>query len=63
VATGKHRWIAAYQATGDADQANALSDFWVYPTPSNPPRIIERLRWLEERRFSFFAESEISSTP
>lgn len=58
VAAGKHRWIAAYQTTHDADLANTLSDFWVYPTPTNPPTIINRLQWLESRRLSFFDKTE-----
>ncbi len=55
LAARKHRWTQAYLQTKDADQANALSEFWVYPQPSNPAHIVARLRWLEERQLSFFS--------
>lgn len=63
IASGKHRWIAAYQTTRDADQANVLSDFWVYPTPRNPQHILKRLQWLEARHLSLFSGDSVLRPP
>jgi hypothetical protein len=56
IAKGRNQWVATYLETRDLSTTNRNSGFLVYlPDPSSP-RIAERLRWLEQRHFSFFRE-------
>ncbi|MGA2446257.1 MAG: hypothetical protein ABSG50_12600 [Opitutaceae bacterium] len=58
IAMAKHRWIASYLKTRDLSAANKESAFLVYyPDPASPI-IAGRLRWLEQRRLSFFRDEE-----
>jgi hypothetical protein len=53
IALGKNRWVATYLETRDLRTTNKNSGFLVFfPDPASP-RVAERLRWLEERHWSF----------
>lgn len=60
VADGKRQWIAAYLATHDLAAANQRSDFFVYRGAPESALIAERLRWLEERRLTFFRDQPVA---
>lgn len=57
IAAAKRSWVQAYLKTHDLAQANALSEFWVYPPQPDAPHVAERLRWLEQRKLSFFRDT------
>lgn len=54
IAAAKRSWVRAYLETRELGRANAISEFWVYPPQPGAPHIAERLRWLAERKLSFF---------
>lgn len=60
IARGKTQWIEAYLATRDLAAANRQADFFVYRGEPESPVIAERLRWLEERKLSFFHEQRVA---
>lgn len=57
IAMAKRKWVASYLISHDLKRANADSQFWVYYPEPNSIRIAEQLRWLEQRRLSFFHSS------
>ena len=57
IAQGKRQWISSYLATHDLKAANQASGYWVYFPEPDSPVIAEKLRWLEQRHFSFFRDA------
>jgi hypothetical protein len=63
IAGGKRRWIESYLATHDLAAANQRSDFFVYRGDPESAVIAGRLRWLEERRLTFFKDAPPPAAP
>lgn len=61
VAGGKRLWIESYLATHDLAAANRRADYFVYRSEPESAVIAERLRWLEERRLTFFKDAPLPS--
>ncbi len=57
VADGKRLWIKSYLETRDLAAANRRSDFFVYRADEDGAWLGARLRWLEERKLTFFKDA------
>lgn len=57
VAGGKRLWIKNYLATHDLAEANRRADFFVYRADADGAWLAARLRWLEERKLTFFRDA------